>query len=151
MPNQRYLSRRRLLQNANTFKTNGTPYAQPGPPAGDPAHRYVFLLFHQPSNFTFPASFASINPPAQGFSPTNGRINFNLTKFLEDAQIPNEPLAANFIRVQNNTANPSTSVPPLSSATATSTSVPLSTAGANALSGALGAAAGVFGLAAMIL
>lgn len=45
------------LDSAPVFRllTNSTPaispYLQPGPPAGSPAHRYIFLLFDQPEGF----------------------------------------------------------------------------------------------------
>jgi len=127
---------------------NSVSYAQPNPPAGDFAHRYVFLLFAQPSNFTFPLAFANAS---------SNRVGFDMPRFLSAAQLSSQPLAANFIQVQNASVLATTTFPPLVTAVATGTStsrsfVLASTAGANVLAKGLGSAgAGVLGLAAMLL
>lgn len=75
--------------------TGGAPYLQPSPPVGDIPHRYVFLLFRQPDNFSIPAGF-NISPPAS----TADRIGFNITDFVAKAGL-SAPAAANWITVQN--------------------------------------------------
>jgi len=77
---------------------SGASYLQPSPPVGDIPHRYVFLLFAQPANFTVPSQFAAINPPAS----TQARIGFNINDFVAAAGL-GQPLAANYITVQNTT------------------------------------------------
>jgi len=74
----------------------GAPYRQPSPPAGDMAHRYVFYMFAQPSNFTVPTKFKKIDPPANNAA----RLGFSLTAFAADAGLK-MPLGSNYIRVQN--------------------------------------------------
>lgn len=79
--------------------SSGASYLQPSPPVGDIPHRYVFLVFARPDNFTVPSQFAAINPP----SSTQARIGFNISEFVAAAGL-GQPLAANYIRVQNTTA-----------------------------------------------
>jgi phosphatidylethanolamine-binding protein (PEBP) family uncharacterized protein len=90
--------------------TSGAPYLQPNPPVGDSPHRYVFLLYSQPSNFTVPTAFANINPPTN----TTARVGFNLTNFVKAAGL-SIPLAANFITVQNTTGTATITFPAASS------------------------------------
>ncbi|KAF2433911.1 PEBP-like protein [Tothia fuscella] len=124
----------------------GAPYAQPNPPQGDSPHRYIFLLFSQPSNFTWPAAFANINPPQT--TPNNTRVGFNITQFISAARL-SAPLAANYITVQNTTAGPTTTTyPPAlftvpanstgTAATTTGTSRSVATATKNAAAVATG-------------
>jgi len=144
----------------------GAPYLQPSPPVGDSAHRYTFLLFPQPEGFNIPASFSSINPPAD----SNARIGFNLTSFIAASGLQSTPVAANYIQVQNLTASATTSYPPAGTASITGSatsalvgasssiagsSSALSTATVNA-AGAMATAAGavgagLLGLAAVVL
>jgi hypothetical protein len=97
--------------------TAGAPYLRPNPPAGDSAHRYVFLLFAQPDGFTIPAKYSKINPPAT----TGARVGFDLTAFAADTSL-RAPLAANFITVQsgNRQADVSTTFPPAGGSTGSS-------------------------------
>lgn len=99
---------------AQTASGPGAAYLQPNPPAGDVAHRYVFLLYRQPKNFAVPASFKSIDPPAN----TTARIGFNLTKFVEETGLE-KPIVANYIQVKPINATPaaSTTFPPVASST----------------------------------
>lgn len=85
----------------------GTPYLQPAPPVGDFPHRYVFLLFEQPRNFSIPPEFANINPPTD----VSARIGFNLAKFVAASGL-STPIAANYITVQNTTGTATTTFPP---------------------------------------
>lgn len=76
-------------------------YIPPTPPTGA-SHRYTLLLYSQPSNFVFPASYLSkLAYPAaltiQGVAP---RINFNVTAFEETAGI-GLPIAANYFALGN--------------------------------------------------
>jgi hypothetical protein len=93
---------------SSTFKIPspqvGAPYLQPSPPVGDIPHRYVVLLFDRPKNFSVPAAFASINPPAN----TTARIGFNVTNFIKLTGL-SAPLAANYFTVQLNASNTTTS------------------------------------------
>jgi phosphatidylethanolamine-binding protein len=69
---------------------NIVPYRPPTPPKGDTPHRYVFLLYSQPANFSNPPQFASI--------PQN-RIGFDIVAYGTAAGL-GVPLAANYIQVQ---------------------------------------------------
>jgi phosphatidylethanolamine-binding protein len=91
---------------------SGAPYLQPSPPAGDYAHTYVFMLFEQPPGFQIPANFASIDPPAT----ITARFPFNLTGFIEETGLKN-PLAANYMHVENTNRTATTSYPLLPSPT----------------------------------
>ncbi|KAF1985108.1 PEBP-like protein [Aulographum hederae CBS 113979] len=110
----------------------GAPYIQPSPPGGDLPHRYVFLLYSIPANWTFPEKYANINPPTN----VTARIGFNLQDFLSAAQLDNAPLlAGNYITVQNQTdpgAGATGSFPPY--ATAISTQMPSTTEATSATS-----------------
>ena len=139
-------------QNAKfNLQVNGTSYAQPSPPVGDSPHRYIFILFTQPANFSFPANFTAFNTPQPA-----SRVGFNLTQFVADARIGGAPIAANYIQVQNLTGSATASFPPISTASATgraATSTPAPTGGAggaassssSALGNTVGVAAGAFG------
>lgn len=85
----------------------GASYIGPNPPPGTP-HRYTFVLFSQPTGFTFPPSFNAINPP----SDTSARIGFNITQFVAAAGL-GAPLAGNYFTVVNTTATPSTTGSPV--------------------------------------
>jgi phosphatidylethanolamine-binding protein len=89
---------------ANT--SNGAPYISPNPPPGNP-HRYTFLLFSQPDDFTVPESFSNINPPASILA----RIGFNITRFVAAAGL-DAPLAGNYFRVVNTSATASSTGSP---------------------------------------
>ncbi|RDW71806.1 hypothetical protein BP5796_07840 [Coleophoma crateriformis] len=102
---------------------SGTPYEQPNPPVGDIPHRYTEVLFTQPAGFSFPAAFASINPPA---TPRQ-RFGFSLPDFVSAAGL-SAPLAGNYFRVQNLTGVASGTG--AGSPTATSSSVPTFTGAA---------------------
>jgi phosphatidylethanolamine-binding protein (PEBP) family uncharacterized protein len=42
-------------------------YLQPSPPPGDTAHRYVYLMYAQPGNFSTPAQFQNVQKARLGF------------------------------------------------------------------------------------
>ena len=70
-------------------------YIPPGPPATDTvAHRYVQLLFQQPS---------SLNIQASAFAGVQDRIGFNIESFMSQNGV-SAPLAANFFRVDGRIA-----------------------------------------------
>ncbi|KAF5387628.1 hypothetical protein D9615_000579 [Tricholomella constricta] len=65
-------------------------YFPPTPPAGSPPHRYVLVVYSQPSGFADSApSFVNVSTP---------RNNFNLTAFATSVQLGN-PVAGNFFLV----------------------------------------------------
>ncbi|CAG5160394.1 uncharacterized protein ALTATR162_LOCUS5808 [Alternaria atra] len=70
-------------------------YIPPGPPSTDTvAHRYVQLLFQQPS---------SLNIQASAFAGVQDRIGFNIESFMSQNGV-SAPLAANFFRVDGRIA-----------------------------------------------
>ena len=65
-------------------------YIGPGPPATDTiAHRYVQLLFRQPT---------TLNVQASDFADVMGRFNFDITTFMAENQL-GAPIAGNFFQV----------------------------------------------------
>ena len=81
---------------------NEAQYRQPSPPVGDTPHAYTFVLFAQPENFTVPAEFTDI---------LETRVFFNISRFIAATGL-GQPIAANYIRVQNLTGTPTTTFPP---------------------------------------
>lgn len=69
--------------------TTTAKYLQPSPPKGDTAHRYVFLMYAQPANFSVPAQFSNVQA---------NRIGFDVNAFAQSSGL-GSPLAANFIMV----------------------------------------------------
>lgn len=66
-------------------------YISPSPPATDTkAHRYVQLLFTQPTDFDIQAT---------EFSNTTARLGFDINAFMQSEGL-NAPLAANFFTVE---------------------------------------------------
>lgn len=76
-----------------TTSTSLAPYVPPVPPAELPPHphRYIQLLFRQPTNFSIPATFKDV---------IMTRIGFNLIGFVQDAKL-GDVIAANYFRVTN--------------------------------------------------
>jgi phosphatidylethanolamine-binding protein len=99
----------------------GAPYFPPSPAVNDPAHRYVFLLFAQPSDFVFPSSFQGISPPIL----KNARLGFDLVSFAIAAGL-NLPIAADWMTIKNVGNSTMTSSP---SAPSAPSSAPTGTAG----------------------
>ncbi|MCJ1394479.1 hypothetical protein MMC18_007357 [Xylographa bjoerkii] len=90
------------------------PYTQPAPPNFSTAHRYIGLLFSQPSNFSVPVNFQQYN--------ASYRMFFNITTFAAEAGL-GAPVLANYFLVSNQTmtANGTTN------ATTTGTGIPIAT------------------------
>ena len=65
-------------------------YRQPSPPAGDTPHRYVYLLYAQPANFS---------PPQPVTNLQQNRLGFDVNAFATSAGL-GQPVAANFIMVE---------------------------------------------------
>ncbi|KAK5064464.1 hypothetical protein LTR84_000297 [Exophiala bonariae] len=107
--------------NATTSALPSAPYLAPTPPEGSGPHRYTFLLYAQPDDFSVPASYASFFVDVPDLS---NRLPFNIKQFAEDSDL-GEPLAANWFRVLNGSAEET-------SAALTSTVGPSSTASGSA-------------------
>ncbi|KAF2702655.1 PEBP-like protein [Pleomassaria siparia CBS 279.74] len=95
------------------------PYRQPSPPVGDTPHAYTLVLFPQPDNFSVPAQFTGI---------LQTRVPFNMSNFVTAARL-SQPIAANYILVQNLTGTPTTTFPPPRQTNATTTARNTSAAG----------------------
>ncbi|KAF2466701.1 PEBP-like protein [Lindgomyces ingoldianus] len=67
------------------------PYRQPSPPVGDIPHAYTFVLFSQPENFSIPAQFNDV---------LQTRVLFDISAFIAATGLQ-DPIAANYIQVQN--------------------------------------------------
>jgi phosphatidylethanolamine-binding protein len=68
---------------------NAVEYLQPDPMAGDPPHRYTFLLFAQPPNFAMPAKYKDLQLSIVGF---------DVADFAKEAGL-GAPLAATYMLV----------------------------------------------------
>jgi phosphatidylethanolamine-binding protein (PEBP) family uncharacterized protein len=77
-----------------TTGSNIVSYLQPSPPAGDPPHRYTFLLYSQPGNFSIPSEFATL----QLFT-----LGFDVSAFATAARL-GQPKAATFMQVRGDVA-----------------------------------------------
>jgi phosphatidylethanolamine-binding protein (PEBP) family uncharacterized protein len=75
-------------------------YLAPGPPPG-PAHRYVQVLFAQPSNFSVPACFQNVLSTPGNASANGQRLGFDIIQFLVASGVRTRPIAGNFFRAQN--------------------------------------------------
>lgn len=94
-----------VLISNNETDIKGASYILPSPPFGNGPHRYVLLLFTQPSDFEVPSAYADINPPAN----LTVRIGFNITTFMAAAGLA-DPVAATYFLVLNGTAAETASV-----------------------------------------
>lgn len=97
------------------------PYLAPTPPEGSGPHRYTFLLYAQPDDFTIPAAYASFFVDVPDLS---NRLPFDIKQFAAESDL-GEPLAGNWLRVLNGS-------PEETSAALTSTVGPSSTASGSA-------------------
>lgn len=77
------------FQVLSSTATGPTAYLGPSPPAGQPAHRYTFLLFGQPANFAVPAGQRQV---------LNSRVGFDMNTFAQQAGLA-APLYGNFLNV----------------------------------------------------
>lgn len=68
-------------------------YISPSPPPG-PEHRYVELLFDQPSDYRFPAEFEKYLA-----KESSARVGFEILDFVEAANLK-KPVAGNWFLVQ---------------------------------------------------
>ncbi|KAJ6513846.1 phosphatidylethanolamine-binding protein [Mycena vitilis] len=93
---------------SDTTATTITAYAGPGPASGSGPHRYVVLLYAQPSQFA---------PPANLSAPVDGVHKFDLNGYVKDSGL-GDIVAANYFTVEVGTD--STSLP-ATSAVVTST------------------------------
>ncbi|KAF9036779.1 phosphatidylethanolamine-binding protein [Panaeolus papilionaceus] len=98
----------------NSSALGVTPYAGPWPAAGSGPHRYVVVLYEQPSTFTPPAGLSTPNVPV---------ATFNWPAYVKDTGL-GPLIAANYIQVEEGTATVSL-VP--TSAVVSSTLAPAST------------------------
>ena len=73
---------------------NGAAYVGPAPPPG-PSHRYILLLFVQPSDYVFPECFSDMLPLTLA-----ARQGFDIELFVQVAGL-GEPIAANYFFVGN--------------------------------------------------
>ncbi|KAF2121748.1 phosphatidylethanolamine-binding protein [Lophiotrema nucula] len=93
------------------------PYLQPSPPVGDTPHAYTLVLFPQPDNFTVPSQFNDV---------LESRVFFNISNFVAAAGLSN-PLAGNYIRVQNVSGTATQTFPPPRPTNATTSGSPSAT------------------------
>jgi hypothetical protein len=93
-----------------TNSTSIARYVAPGPHFGDGPHRYVILLFANPSSsFTMPASFRNRN-----LTDLYGRVIFDVNTFATEGDF--EIVAATWFETENKTIMPITSAAYLGSA-----------------------------------
>jgi len=108
-----------------------TAYAGPGPASGSGPHRYVILLYSQPTDF---------HPPAEFQNPIPGVSKFNLSTYVSDSGL-GSLVAAFYYTVEEGTATVSVSP---TSAVVTSTLATGSGSGSGASAGSgTGTASGV--------
>ncbi|KIW04643.1 uncharacterized protein PV09_04388 [Verruconis gallopava] len=88
----------RLVKSSTQSSVGQTNYLPPGPPPG-PAHRYVQVLFAQPSNFSVPACFQNVL--SKGGNSTEQRLGFDINQFLAATNVVTRPIAGNYFRAQN--------------------------------------------------
>lgn len=86
-----------------TNLTSVAQYVAPGPHVGDGPHRYVILLFANPSSsFTMPASFRNRN-----LTDLYGRVIFNVNEFATEGRF--EVIAATWFETERKAVVPITS------------------------------------------
>lgn len=123
-----------------TTETGPASYLPPGPPATDTmAHRYVQLLFEQPT---------SLKVRASDFANTQARINFDVEKFMAANNVK-APIAANFFRVDGRANSTGTGSPTGTGGNTRNSTVPF-TGGAAGTSDVSFVLLGLFGAAAML-
>jgi hypothetical protein len=111
---------------ANVTALGGATYKSPSPPAGDIAHRYTWILYNEPANFSVPAALVANITSRQGF---------NLTAFAATAKL-GTPIAADYMLVQNTnttSTNGTTSGATTTKATGTTTGTATGTASTSAV------------------
>jgi len=103
---------------SNTSATAITSYAGPFPAPGSGAHRYVLILYEQPSSFTPPSELSQPNTPVS---------TFDLNDYVKKSNL-GPLIAATYFTVANGAVN--TSIPATSSVV-TSTLLPQSSSQAS--------------------
>lgn len=93
------------INNKHATKAVGASYLEPSPPYGSGPHEYTLLLFEQPQDFSVPAQYDRINPPAD----VDARVGFNITEFIAATKL-GTPVAANYFRALNGSAAQTKSV-----------------------------------------
>ncbi|KAJ4488245.1 phosphatidylethanolamine-binding protein [Lentinula aciculospora] len=86
-------------QVSNSSATDITSYAGPAPASGSGPHRYVIILYQQPSTF---------NPPSDFSQPNIGVSQFDLNSYVKDSQL-GPVVAANYFTVEVGTSTMSIS------------------------------------------
>lgn len=114
-----------------------TEYVNPTPPIGSDAHRYVILLFVQPTNF---------DTVARNFvAPSTPRPNFDLATFVEEAGL-GAPIAGTFFLtradVDGGTSSGGVGVPATATATNTVVIASSPSAGGRSVPTSLGSTSG---------
>lgn len=95
------------LPDNETITDAFAPYVGPAPPVGTGPHRYVVLLFANPSStFKVPPSFQDLNP-----ANISERTVFNIQKFAKEGGFQLE--AANWFTTENRTVVPVAAAPRL--------------------------------------
>jgi hypothetical protein len=82
---------------SNATATSTTRYWGPWPPSGSGPHRYVIMLYAQPSDFTPPAEFAQTDMPVEPM---------DWSGYVSDSHL-GSPVAANYIQVEEGSATAS--------------------------------------------
>jgi phosphatidylethanolamine-binding protein (PEBP) family uncharacterized protein len=75
-------------------------YLPPGPPPGPP-HRYVQVLYAQPSNFSVPQCFQNVLSTPGNASANGQRLGFDINQFLAASNVRTRPIAGNYFRASN--------------------------------------------------
>ncbi|KAJ7098163.1 phosphatidylethanolamine-binding protein [Mycena belliarum] len=114
---------------SNASATVITAYAGPGPASGSGPHRYVVLLYQQPTTFTAPADLSKL---------VDGVQKFDLNAYVKNSGLGNL-VAANYFTVEVGTD--STSLPATSSVVTSTLATRSASAGASTASGASSAPA----------
>ncbi|RAK94057.1 citrate synthase [Aspergillus costaricaensis CBS 115574] len=83
-----------LLPNPQVPTRKSAPYIGPQPPTNS-HHRYLYLLYTQPSNYIFPECFEHIFPPT-----AEARAGFDMKLFADAAGL-GTPVAGNWFYVRN--------------------------------------------------
>ncbi|GLA83862.1 hypothetical protein AtubIFM56815_008069 [Aspergillus tubingensis] len=83
-----------LLPNPQVPTRKPAPYIAPQPPTNS-HHRYLYLLYTQPPNYTFPGCFEHIFPPT-----AEARAGFDMKLFADAAGL-GTPVAGNWFYVRN--------------------------------------------------
>ncbi|THH19924.1 hypothetical protein EW146_g1357 [Bondarzewia mesenterica] len=127
-----------LLTNSSAAQTD---YVNPTPPVGSDPHRYVILLFIQPSNFdTLAANFVNASTP---------RSNFNLTTFANEVGL-GSPIAGTYFLTQADDSSGANSSTSTASTAATSSSAGLNGASGSVIPSASPTVSNGIGMAGMM-